>query len=111
DIDDKVLERAQVGVYNEQALKDLPLHKKSTYFTFKNDQYYIDDQLKRNITFKKHDLLKERYPQNIDLIVCRNVLIYFTDAAKEYIYTNLSKSLCKNGILFVGSTEQIFNPN
>lgn len=111
DIDDKVLERAKVGVYNEQALKDLPLHKKSTYFTFKNDQYYIDDQLKRNITFKKHDLLKERYPQNIDLIVCRNVLIYFTDAAKEYIYTNLSKSLCKNGILFVGSTEQIFNPN
>src|SRR5699024_10160500 len=83
----------------------------STYFSSKNESFYIDDALKRNITFKKHNLLKDRYPLNIDLIVCRNVLIYFTNDAKEYIYTNLGKSLSSNGILFVGSTEQIFNPN
>lgn len=111
DIDDKVLERARQGIYGEQALKDLPPKKKSTYFTFKNNKYYVNDELKKNITFKKHNLLKETYPQNIDLIVCRNVLIYFTDEAKEYIYTHLSKSLASKGILFVGSTEQIFNPN
>lgn len=110
DIDEKALAQAREGIYQEQALKDLPPPKKSTYFTFKNDRYYIDDKLKRKITFQKHNLLKDRYPQNIDLVVCRNVLIYFTDDAKEFIYTNLSKSLATNGILFVGSTEQIFNP-
>lgn len=110
DIDDKALEKAKRGIYQEQALKDLPPHKKSTYFTYKNNHYYINESLKRNITFKKHNLLKDTYPQNVDLIVCRNVLIYFTDEAKEFIYTNLSKSLASNGILFVGSTEQIFNP-
>ena len=111
DIDEKVLNRARNGIYKAQSLKGLPIQKKSTYFTSKNESFYIDDALKRNITFKKHNLLKDRYPLNIDLIVCRNVLIYFTNDAKEYIYTNLGKSLSSNGILFVGSTEQIFNPN
>lgn len=110
DIDEKALEQARLGSYHEQTLKDLPPHKKKKFFTFKNNQYYIDERLKQQITFRKHDLLKDRYPQNIDLIVCRNVLIYFTDEAKNLIYTNLSKSLSTQGILFVGSTEQIFNP-
>ena len=46
----------------------------------------------------------------MDLIVCRNVVIYFTDEAKERIYQRFGKSLNKDGVLFVGSTEQIFNP-
>lgn len=111
DIDEKALLYAKRGIYQQQSLKDLPQELKQKYFTYKNNRYYIDDLLKTNITFKKHDLLKDPYPKNIDLIVCRNVLIYFTDEAKEEIYTNFSKSLVKNGILFVGSTEQIFSPN
>ena len=111
DIDEGVLRRAELGIYNEQALKNLSASKKSQYFMFKNNKYYIDNELKSMITFKKHDLLKDSYPKNIDLIVCRNVLIYFTDYAKDLIYQRLSESLVKNGVLFVGSTEQIFNPN
>lgn len=110
DIDEKALRKAEEGVYNEQALKALPSHKKKQYFTFKNGRYHIDRRLKKHLKFKKHDLLQDQYPKNFDLIVCRNVLIYFTDEAKQYIYTNLAKSLREEGILFVGSTEQIFNP-
>lgn len=110
DIDEKALKKAEKGVYHEQALKDLPNQKKTKYFTYKNDAYHIDPRLKKIITFKKHDLLKDPYPRNLDLIVCRNVLIYFTDDAKETIYQKLSDALVENGILFVGSTEQIFNP-
>src|SRR5699024_10245980 len=102
---------AKQGVYSAQSLKDLPPHKKAKYFTFKNNKYYFNESLKQTIQFKKHDLLKDRYPDNLDLIVCRNVLIYFTDEAKEAIYTKFSNSLVNDGILFVGSTEQIFNPN
>ncbi|TCP31643.1 CheR methyltransferase-like protein [Scopulibacillus darangshiensis] len=45
-----------------------------------------------------------------DLIVCRNVLIYFTNQAKQYLYGTFSRVLKPGGILFVGSTEQIFHP-
>jgi len=111
DIDEKALDRAKQGIYKEQSLKDLPEIYKNKYFVQKNGLCYLDDQIKKMINFKSHNLLADRYPQNVDLIVCRNVLIYFTDEAKQNIYTNFSNALVQNGILFVGSTEQIFSPD
>ncbi|WP_067725465.1 CheR family methyltransferase [Oceanobacillus damuensis] len=111
DIDANVLAKAKQGVYSEQALKELPDRLIKKHFTQTGSLYKIDESLKKNITFKKHNLLSDPYPETIDLIICRNVLIYFTDQAKEQIYRNFSNSLKKNGVLFVGSTEQIFNPN
>ena len=110
DIDSRMLMKAKRGEYQDAALKSLPEHKKSKYFILNNKQYVIKEELKEMITFKKHDLLKDSYPKGMDLIVCRNVLIYFTDEAKEEIYKRFSESLTENGILFVGSTEQIFHP-
>ena len=69
--------------------------------------YRVSNKLKSCISFKQHNLLKDGYPQRVHLIVCRNVMIYFTEEAKERIYRRFSDSLCKQGILFVGSTEQI----
>ncbi|WP_163969856.1 CheR family methyltransferase [Oceanobacillus halotolerans] len=111
DIDENVLKRAKQGIYQEQALKALPDNMKHKYFDQKNGIYYIDQQIKKYITFKKHNLLSDTYPKNNDLIVCRNVLIYFTDTAKDTIYHHFNKALNQNGVLFVGSTEQIFNPS
>ncbi|WP_047980046.1 CheR family methyltransferase [Ornithinibacillus contaminans] len=111
DIDEKVLERAKTGAYLEQALKDLPKSLKQKYFTKNGELFEVDPTLKRLINFKKHNLLEDNYPKNVDLIVCRNVLIYFTDQAKDKIYHNFATSLSQNGVLFVGSTEQIFSPN
>jgi|SRR5690625_3265683 len=110
DIDEKVLNNSEKGLYQERALKDLPVILKNKYFTKKDNLYYIKESLKQGITFEKHNLLADLYPQNLDLIVCRNVLIYFNDVAKDMLYQKFSKSLVQNGILFVGSTEQIFSP-
>jgi len=110
DIDEKALEKAKLGTYDAHSLKELSSKKKSKYFLFNNNKYCIDERLKSNISFKKHDLLKDPYPGNVDLIVCRNVLIYFTDPAKKMIYKRFGEALSQNGFLFVGSTEQIFNP-
>lgn len=110
DIDDKALSKAKEGLYFEQSLKEVPPSLKQKYFTKTQAKYKVDPALRRNITFKKHNLLAERYPTNYDLIICRNVLIYFTDEAKEQIYTGFSNSLINQGVLFVGSTEQIFSP-
>lgn len=110
DIDETALKKAQKAEYMEQALKEVPPALKQRHFTYENGRYKLDPLLKQNITFKKHNLLADSYPSNYDLIVCRNVLIYFTDEAKEKIYSGFSNSLRNSGVLFVGSTEQIFTP-
>lgn len=110
DLDEKALEKAKEGQYISRSLKDLPKFMKHKHFTKEGSFYTINSALKKHITFKKHDLLKDPYPKHMDLIVCRNVLIYFTDEAKQTIYEKFSQSLKEEGVLFVGSTEQIFNP-
>lgn len=108
DIDKTVMEKAKVGLYHVKSLKSLPDEFISKYFTKINDRtYQISDTVKSCVEFNQHDLLKDPYPSNCDLIVCRNVLIYFTDEAKNKIYMNFHKALKKDALLFVGSTEQI----
>lgn len=108
DIDLTVMEKAKAGFYHIKSLKDLPEEYLNKFFKLVNDKtYQISDEVKSCVTFKQHDLLKDPYPSGYDLIVCRNVLIYFTDEAKNKIYANFHSSLKKDGLLFVGSTEQI----
>ena len=111
DIDRQVLEKAQIGIYDEKSLKGLPKEFVSKYFTQVSDRsYQISDQIKRCVEFCQHNLLKDRYPKECDLIVCRNVMIYFTEEAKKEMYQKFNASLKKDGLLFVGSTEQIISP-
>lgn len=110
DIDDQVLEKAKDGVYSANSLKGLPDEYKNKYFEKMGDKYYkISDEIKKCVEFKKSNLLKDSYPQSCHLIVCRNVLIYFTEDAKLEIYKKFNDSLVKGGCLFVGNTEQIIN--
>ena len=61
------------------------------------------------VTFKKHDLILDSYEKDFDLIICRNVVIYFNQDVKDAIYQKFSSSLKKGGLLFVGATESIYN--
>ncbi|AIF43568.1 protein-glutamate O-methyltransferase CheR [Virgibacillus sp. SK37] len=110
DIDENVLLKAKEGIYGKAALKELPQEFLGKYFIEREGLYTVSPMIKRNISFKKHNLLADSYPKDVDLLICRNVLIYFTDQAKEEIYANFGRSLSSNGVLFVGSTEQIFSP-
>lgn len=110
DLDENAIQKAKVGVYPERSLAEVPTASKTKFFEQQGSFYKIDDSIKKTVTFKKHNLLKDTYDSSFDLIVCRNVMIYFTEEAKNQIYTNFGQSLRKDGILFVGSTEQIFSP-
>lgn len=111
DIDAQVLEKARLGLYNVKSLKALPEEFINKYFTEVNDKtYQISDKIKSCVEFKQHNLLLDPYPSQCNLIICRNVLIYFTEEAKDNIYKNFNLSLKQDGILFVGSTEQIIQP-
>ena len=108
DLDETVMTKAKAGLYNVKSLKGLPKEFVSKYFTKVTDTTYsISDEVKRCVQFKKHNLLKDPYPDKMDLIVCRNVVIYFTEEAKEEVFKKFNKSLKPEGVLFVGSTEQI----
>lgn len=111
DIDKQVLEKAQLGIYDDKSLKGLPADLKNKYFTkLDAKRFQVSDEVKRCVKFSQHNLLKDPYPDRCDLIVCRNVMIYFTEEAKQDIYKKFNAALKKEGILFVGSTEQIIAP-
>lgn len=110
DIDNEAMNKAKLGLYSEKSLANLPRGFKEKYFSKIESSYKISDDIKKCVEYKKMDLLKDRFPSNVDLITCRNVMIYFTEDAKEILYSKFYNSLNDNGILFVGSTEQIIMP-
>ncbi len=110
DLDEIVLAKAQKGEYIERSVRDIPSMYLSKYFRKANDTYLVEESLKKMIRFKKGNLLLDRFEKDFDLIICRNVMIYFTETAKQELYHKFSQSLKPDGLLFVGSTEQIFSP-
>ena len=111
DIDEKVLGVAAQGKFPERALKEVSVGERDNYFTECEGTWEIKPIIKKPVQFKKLNLLSDAYDQGFDLILCRNVVIYFTDEAKKLLYKKLANALKSGGVLFVGSTEQIFNPS
>lgn len=109
DIDKQVIAKAKVGLYNSKSIACVPEEFKKKYFTKVGASYRIADEIKARVEFKESNLLKDSYPSGCHLIVCRNVLIYFTEEAKDDVFLKFNKALAKDGILFIGSTEQIMN--
>lgn len=110
DIDKQVILTAKNGIYNDKSIIGVPADLKNQYFKKLSDSsFQIDNAIKERVTFKEHNLLKDPYPTGMQLIVCRNVLIYFTEEAKEEIFKKFYDALAPGGILFLGSTEQMMN--
>jgi len=109
DLDKQVIAKAKVGLYSEKSIVSVPDDLKKKHFTQVGPSYKIADEIKARVEFREHNLLKDDYPTDYHLIVCRNVLIYFTEEAKDEVFRKFNKSLAKGGILFIGSTEQILN--
>lgn len=108
DVDDEVMNKASQGIYLDKALANLPKNYVTKYFTQQGSNFTISDQVRKKIKFTKHNLLRDPFDRNYDLILCRNVVIYFTEQSKVSLYRNFYDALRPGGILFTGSTEQIF---
>lgn len=110
DIDNEAMAKAKAGIYSARSLKELPAEFRDKYFnSIDSEAFQISEKVRKCVQFNQLNLLRDAYPANMDIILCRNVLIYFTEEAKDYIFAEFSKSLVKNGVLFIGSTEQIMN--
>lgn len=115
DIDDKNLEKAEKGIYKEGDLKSLPKNLSAKYFhqnrlNKRNEKIFeLKPGIKRMVKFKKHNLFLNDFEKGFHLIVCRNVVIYFTNEAKDELYSKFSSVLVPGGLFFVGATESILN--
>ena len=109
DIDQTAIAKAKNGVYDAKEIANVPDDLKKKYFKKEGDMFKIANEIKARVNFRKADLLRDPYPTDYHLIVCRNVMIYFTEEAKDDIYRKFYRALAPSGVLFIGSTEQIIN--
>jgi chemotaxis protein methyltransferase CheR len=109
DLDVEMLAKAKSGVYTSTEFKNISTNRASKYFKQNGGTYTMDDDIRSRVEFQKHNLLLDKFESGFDLILCRNVVIYFTEEAKDGLYRRFLNSLKPGGVLFVGGTEAILN--
>ena len=110
DLDVKMLAKAKEGIYQSNELKNVSPARMAKYFRkVDNDHCAVLPEVKEGIVFQHHNLLLDKYDSGFDLISCRNVVIYFTEEAKDKLYRRFLEALRPGGVLFVGGTEAILN--
>ena len=120
DIDDEALERAKQGVYDAEAVKEIKREILDSYFSSNHliiqssNSYLVVDFIKNMVSFSKHDLTSETkisppagIVANYDLILCRNLLIYFSEPLQKRAFSNLFNSLNPGGYIILGRSESI----
>lgn len=108
DVDLGALEAARRGIYPRRAVQAVSPERLRRYFRQEGENFHIIPEIKELVTFRQHDLLSDPYGQDYDLILCRNVTIYFTTEVQDRLYRKFYNSLAPGGVLFIGATESIF---
>jgi chemotaxis protein methyltransferase CheR len=122
DIDSTMLHRAREGVFTDTETKEVPPEYMAKYFqaierptadwavkSIATTFYETAPNLRTKMKFIIHNLLSETWEKNFNLIVCRNVLIYFNNDIKERLFSKFHDSLLDGGLLFIGGTEVMFS--
>ncbi|MBF0344244.1 MAG: tetratricopeptide repeat protein [Nitrospirae bacterium] len=111
DINQKAIERARLGFYNDWSFRMVEPEIKLRYFFRKGSGWMLDKQIRDMVTFKTGNLVKDIYPQqgtdlyDMDLIVCRNVFIYFDKDTVTSIIEKFANTLNEDGYLITGHAE------
>ncbi len=112
DISDNVLNSAKKATYEQYSLRNAPPAFLSKYFANSGGSYTVKENVQRLVKYRKINLMNSfetRLIRDIDVVFCRNVLIYFDDASKKKAVSHLYDSLVKGGYLFVGFSESLHN--
>lgn len=111
DIDRNILQLAAGAVFSQEQVRNLSGQRLMKHFRREENQYLLNDSIKRMVSFRQHDLLLDPFGSGYDLIACRNVTIYFTREAQEKLNNKFARALNPGGVLFIGASEMIFNYN
>src|SRR3989440_11858154 len=107
DLSETVINFARRGLYAENVLSGVPTAYRDRYFERADHGYRITKSLRQIVIFGQQDLTRSAPFPRIDLLLCRNVLIYFTPELQDYVLTQFSFSLMPGGYLFLGKAETV----
>ncbi len=107
DIDPTVLEYASKGVYNRNLDKEVPQYILQKYFIKEDNGFRISPDIRKMVVFAKHDILKDPPFSKMDLLLCRNMLIYFDPFLQSKVLQKIHFALNIHSFLFMGSSENI----
>lgn len=105
DLSEKCIEKARLGLYTHQDLKNISEERLAKYFTKKENGYHVSKMIRDLCVFAKHDLTKDFPFSKIDLVICRNVLIYFNADLQNEVLSSFHYALREKGFLFLGKSE------
>jgi chemotaxis protein methyltransferase CheR len=109
DVDRASLAAAERATYLEATLADTPAELRQMYFPLQSP-YRIQRDERARVQYRRHDLLREPFPESQHLIVCRNVIIYFDRATQEVLFERFAAALLPGGFLVLGRVETLFGP-
>ncbi|MFP4567881.1 MAG: CheR family methyltransferase [Candidatus Woesearchaeota archaeon] len=109
DYDFDIVERARLGEYEPQQFRELPSELKDKYFSKVGDLYRVCDKIKNHIKYERADIIRD-HPRDVDVLVCRNTVIYFEAETKAKLYVEFFDLLNKGGFFVLGKTETINGP-
>ena len=108
DIDTESIAQAYKGKYDASRVKNVPHELLRKYFEADNkNNYFLKGIIREWVTFKRNDLINDVFFSGIDIIICRNVFIYFTKPLQEHILNKFYNSLRDGGYLIIGKAETI----
>lgn len=107
DLDKDAVAAASQGIYPEAAVKSLPKPWLRRYFTRNGDFYHIDKDIRRMVVFAPHNMIEDPPFSRLDLIACRNLLIYLQSETQQKVLSMLHYALNPDGFMFLGPSETI----
>jgi PAS domain S-box-containing protein len=107
DVDEEALTQARQGAYTDRDLESVPAELRPRYFETAGSQHVFRPDLRRAIVFGRHDVMRDAPISRVDLLVCRNTLMYFDREAQGRILARFRMALVDAGYLFLGKAELI----
>ncbi|HEX9030928.1 MAG TPA: CheR family methyltransferase, partial [Streptosporangiaceae bacterium] len=109
DIDEEALRDARVGMYPGRALDALPVSLRAKYFEQSGTQYVFRPELRRRVIFGRHDITRDAPISRLDLLVCRNTLMYFNVETQSQVIDRFHFALREGGYLYLGRAEMLLS--
>jgi two-component system CheB/CheR fusion protein len=107
DVDLAALTGARTATYSAKQLEDVPAELRATYFAEQNGGFAFRSDIRRAVIFGRNDLLQDPPISRVDLLICRNTLMYFEPEAQERVLANFAFALHRRGFLVVGKAEAL----
>lgn len=107
DVDASILETARQGQYHQDRLNELPQHYLQRYFSEKDGLFTLSQSIREMVHFKPGDMFHDDLYRSCDLVLCRNVLIYFAREQQEKVIRNIARSLNRWGMMVLGKSETL----